>query len=89
MKRLLAGSEANSSTTRLWKRIIARCVCATARFSSLRASGTIASFLLVLRGRSKPCLSGNSPSFAVLPILNLRPSSSKNFSDFGSLGPAP
>ena len=58
------------STTRLWKRIIARWVCATARFSSLRGSGMIALrfFAAVLpapRGRSKP-------SFAGMPAVGER-----------------
>jgi hypothetical protein len=47
----------------LWKRIIAAWVCATARFSSLRGSGTIARRLAFAlepapRGRSKPVLGG-------------------------------
>ena len=57
---LAGGTEAGSvSTTRLWKRMKAQCVCATARFSSLRGSGISAVRLAVAsararRGRSKP-----------------------------------
>ena len=67
------------SRTRLWKRMKARCVCATARFSSFRGSGMMAlRFAATVRpaprGRSNPCL-GGMPSIAdVLPSLKWRPS---------------
>ena len=67
------------STTRLWKRIIAGCVWATARFSSLRGSGMIAFrfFAAVFpapRGRSKPFL--GVPGTIDLPFFRWRPSAS-------------
>ena len=65
------------STTRLWNRIIAVCVWATARFSSLRGSGMIAFrfFAAVFpapRGRSKPFLVGKID----LPFFRWSPSAS-------------
>ena len=77
-----AGTEAGSvSTTRLWKRTIARCVWATARFSSLRGSGMIAlrfAFWVVPapRGRSNPFLAGMPSIATVLPIFRCSPSAS-------------
>ena len=79
-KRRAGGTEPGSvSTTRLWKRIIARCVCATARFSSLRGSGMTAlrfwaTVLPAPRGRSKPALAGMPASAAVVPIFRCTPS---------------
>ena len=54
------------STTRLWKRMNARWVCATARFSSFRGSGITADDgVAPARGRSKPSLGSASlpPAF--------------------------
>jgi hypothetical protein len=61
----------------LWKRIIAVCVWATARFSSFRGSGMIALrfFAAVFpapRGRSKPFFVGKID----LPVFRWSPSAS-------------
>ena len=68
--------------TRLWKRIIAVCVCATIRFSSLRGSGMSAVRLVALlgplpiRGRSWPCLAPSGASAIVVPALRRSASAS-------------
>jgi len=41
-KRSVAGIAPSESTTRLWNRMNAQWICATARFSSFRGSGMIA-----------------------------------------------
>ena len=56
------------STTRLWKRIIARWICPTARFSSFRSSGIVAPCPGVSRGRSKPCPAGRAVGGAHLQV---------------------
>ena len=74
MKRSAGGTDAGSvSTIRLWKRMNALCVWATARFSSLRKSGITALRFLAFvlpspRGRSKPFIAG-SPAATVLPVF--------------------
>ena len=69
------------STTRLWKRMKARWVWATARFSSLRGSGMIALRLAATvdpapRGRSKPSIAASPSTPAVFPIFRCTPSGS-------------
>ena len=81
-KRCAVGTEAGSvSSTRLWKRIIAQWVWATARFSSLRGSGMIALRLAFWvepapRGRSKPGLAAMPSIASVVPVLRCIPSAS-------------
>ena len=65
------------STIRLWNRMNAVWVCATARFSSLRKSGMIALLLALFdvqapRGRSNPFSTGSPPAATVLPMFSRR-----------------